>query len=218
MGDHQIQAANGKEWKRNRDILSSLIAITLYLARQGLPFRGNETFSSQNRGHFLELVEVFSKYDCVLKLHFDSIKEQQKAGKRPLVSLLFNRSQNIIKALATSVRRVIHINPREWNIFHFDRWNHRCVTHWTGFICNQVHTQHGNQRMLPSGVKCAVNNWRGSWKGSNGPSGRNWPEDWYQGSRLWWGCKHEWMLSGNSVNNPKKKSKGLVCTLSGTLS
>jgi hypothetical protein len=45
-------------------VLSRLIDITLYLARQGLSFRGDdESSSSQNRGNFLELVEVLSKKD-----------------------------------------------------------------------------------------------------------------------------------------------------------
>ncbi len=52
------------------------------------------------------MVDLFSNYDSVIKLHLDAIKEKQGPGKRPLVSLLSNRSQNdIIKALAISVRQ-----------------------------------------------------------------------------------------------------------------
>lgn len=119
VADQVSQAAKDKERERNKEILSHLIDITLYLARQGMPFRGDdETLSSQNQGNFLELVELFSKYDRVIKLHLDAIKEQQGPGKRPLISLLSNRSQNdIIKALATSVRRVIQAEMQECETF-----------------------------------------------------------------------------------------------------
>lgn len=101
------------------EVLSRLIAITLFLARQGMSFRGDdETSSSQNRGNFLELVELFSKYDSVIKLHLDAVKENQRTQKRPLVSLLSNRTQNdLIKALAISVKRVIREEIQESKIF-----------------------------------------------------------------------------------------------------
>lgn len=77
VGDLESQAAKEREKERNREILSHLTAITLYLTRQGMSFRGDdETSSSQNRGNFLELVELFSKYDSVIKLHLDAIKEK----------------------------------------------------------------------------------------------------------------------------------------------
>ncbi len=109
VGELESQAAKDKERERNREVLSRLIAITLFLARQGMSFRGDdETSSSQNQGNFLELVELFSKYDSVIKLHLDAVKERQGTQKRPLVSLLSNRTQNdLIKALAISVKRVI---------------------------------------------------------------------------------------------------------------
>ncbi len=42
MGDCESQAAKDKDREKNREILSHLIAITLYLARQGMPFRGDD--------------------------------------------------------------------------------------------------------------------------------------------------------------------------------
>ncbi|XP_066962146.1 zinc finger MYM-type protein 1-like [Macrobrachium rosenbergii] len=106
--NREVQAARDKEKQRNREILDRLISITLYLARQGLPFRGDgEISTSENRGNFLELVEMFSKYDSVVQLHLDVIKEKQDILKRPQVSLLSNRTQNdLIKALAISVFNV----------------------------------------------------------------------------------------------------------------
>jgi len=54
VGDLESQAAKDKERERNREVLSRLIAITLFLARQGMSFRGDdETSSSQNRREYL---------------------------------------------------------------------------------------------------------------------------------------------------------------------
>lgn len=67
VGELESQAAKDKERERNSEVLSRLIAITLFLARQGMSFRGDdETSSSQNHGNFLGLVELFSKYDAMM--------------------------------------------------------------------------------------------------------------------------------------------------------
>ncbi|GLV37541.1 hypothetical protein CBL_20353 [Carabus blaptoides fortunei] len=56
------------ENKRWRDILHKLLDITLYLAKQNLAFRGhNEDESASNKGNYLEMVEMLSKYTPVLK-------------------------------------------------------------------------------------------------------------------------------------------------------
>lgn len=53
-----------EEVVRNRDYLVKLIDIMLCLVRQGLPLRGHrENALSKNRGNFLEISEVFAKYD-----------------------------------------------------------------------------------------------------------------------------------------------------------
>lgn len=152
VADQVSQAAKDKERERNREILSRFIDITLYLARQGMPFRGDdETLSSQNRGNFLELVELFSKYDSVIKLHIDAIKERQGPGKRPLVSLLSNRSQNdIIKALATSVRRVIQAEIQECETFcvMMDETTDVSHTEQVSFVVRYVHNMEIKERFL----------------------------------------------------------------------
>ncbi len=82
VGELESQAAKDKERERNREVLSRLIAIIFFfiLARLGMSFRGDdETSSSQNQGNFLELVELFSKYDSVIKLHLDAVKEKHLA-------------------------------------------------------------------------------------------------------------------------------------------
>ena len=95
--------ARERERQTNREILTRLVDLTVYLARQGLAFRGdNESHSSNNRGNFLELVNLFSRYDSVLKMHTENIAKVKVTKKRPQVSLLSNRSQNdLIAALGT---------------------------------------------------------------------------------------------------------------------
>ncbi len=70
-----------------------------------MPFRScDESLSSSNRGNFLELEEMLSKYYSVLKFNLDAIKKQ--ASHKKQVSLLSYRTQNdLIKALAAYVNR-----------------------------------------------------------------------------------------------------------------
>lgn len=133
------------------EVLSRLIAITLFLARQGMSFRGDdETSSSQNRGNFLELVELFSKYDSVIKLHLDAVKENQRTQKK-LVSLLSNRTQNdLIKALAISVKRVIREEIQESKIFSIllDETTDVSHTEQVSFVVRYVHNMKIKERFI----------------------------------------------------------------------
>ncbi|KAK0134978.1 Zinc finger MYM-type protein 1 [Merluccius polli] len=109
VSDIQGKAMREREKQRNREILTRLIDIILYLARQGKALIGDdESSASSNQGNFLELVKMFSQYDSVLKLHLDSVKEKKVCKKKSWVSLLSNRTQNdLIKALATFTRTEI---------------------------------------------------------------------------------------------------------------
>ncbi|XP_063302374.1 zinc finger MYM-type protein 1-like [Pelobates fuscus] len=81
--DHVHQTTVGREKRKWRDILHRLLDVTLFLAHQNLPFRGHrETMSSANKGNFLELVELLSNYDPILKEHFMRLKHAVASGKR----------------------------------------------------------------------------------------------------------------------------------------
>ena len=155
MGDLESQAAKDKEREKNREIMSRLIAITVFLARQGGYLRGDdETMSRPKSG---ELVELFSKYDCVIKLHIDAIKDKMGSQKRPLVSLLSNRTQNdLIKALAISVRRVIQTEIQYSNIFSILMGETTDVSHTeqTSFVVRYVH----NMKIKSASFRCAMCN------------------------------------------------------------
>ena len=66
-----------RQIEHNRDVLKRLLDITLFIARQNLPFWGHrETkhsclgkVESTNDGNFLEIVKLLSKYDAVLAKH-----------------------------------------------------------------------------------------------------------------------------------------------------
>ncbi|GAA6106326.1 collagen alpha-5(VI) chain-like isoform X1 [Tachysurus ichikawai] len=96
---------NKKERQKNREILFRLIDITVYLARQGLAFRGHdESSTSSNRGNFLELVHLLAEYDSVLRMHLEHIQITQFQKKKAQVTLLSNRTQNdLIRSLGTQV-------------------------------------------------------------------------------------------------------------------
>ncbi|CAH2296492.1 zinc finger MYM-type 1-like [Pelobates cultripes] len=81
--DHVHQTTVDGEKRKWRDILHRLLDVTLFLAHQNLPFRGHrETMSSANKGNFLELVELLSNYDPILKEHFMRLKHAVASGKR----------------------------------------------------------------------------------------------------------------------------------------
>ncbi len=115
----ECELQNEKERQKNREILFRLIDITVYLARQGLAFRGHdESSTSSNRGNFLELVHLLAEYDSVLRMHLECIQITQSQKKKPQVTLLSNRTQNdLIRSLGTQVRNVILKEIKEAKIF-----------------------------------------------------------------------------------------------------
>jgi hypothetical protein len=56
----------------NRSVLKRLIYLSLFLSTNGLPFRGHRediNQDTQNKGLFIEIVKLVSKYDAVLAKH-----------------------------------------------------------------------------------------------------------------------------------------------------
>ncbi|XP_077341212.1 zinc finger MYM-type protein 1-like [Lithobates pipiens] len=106
--DHVHQTTVDNEKKKWRDILHRLLDITLFLAHQNLPFRGHrEIMSSVNKGNFLELAELLSNYDPVLKEHFIRLKRSTESGKR-MTSYFSPKIQNeFICLLGNQVKKKI---------------------------------------------------------------------------------------------------------------
>lgn len=97
-----------KERKKWRDILHRLLDVSLFLAQQNLPFRGHrEDSSSENRGNFLELVDLLSHYDPVLKEHNVHLQQSLEAG-RISVSYLSPQVQNeFISLIGNEIKKEI---------------------------------------------------------------------------------------------------------------
>nr|XP_047123047.1 LOW QUALITY PROTEIN: zinc finger MYM-type protein 1-like [Hydra vulgaris] len=99
--DAEIISFTENEKKKWRNILSRLLDVTLFLAKQNLPFRGHqEDESSLNKGNLLELVDLLSMYDPILKEQLIKLRESYSK-----VSYLSPKIQNeFISFLASHVK------------------------------------------------------------------------------------------------------------------
>ncbi|XP_073491308.1 uncharacterized protein [Aquarana catesbeiana] len=106
------------EKKKWRDILHRLLDITLFLAKQNLAFRGHkEDECSFNKGNFLEMVEMLSKYDSVLKEHLIRLK-QSTCKLKVSVSYLSPQTQNeFISVLANHMKEKIVMDIKSAKYF-----------------------------------------------------------------------------------------------------
>lgn len=105
--DKAAQEAIRNEEKKWRDLLSRLLDIIRFLAKQNLALRGHREYdddSGGNRGNFLELVQLLGKYDPVLREHLTKVK----LGKKNAISYTSPLLQNeFINLLGDQVRKKI---------------------------------------------------------------------------------------------------------------
>uniref|UniRef100_H2ZXN3 TTF-type domain-containing protein n=1 Tax=Latimeria chalumnae TaxID=7897 RepID=H2ZXN3_LATCH len=91
--------------QENREYARKITDLLLYLSRQGLALRGSdETETSENRGHFLELCSLFAKYDEQFeqKLHRTFNLTSHKIQNE----LLYIAADLVLKHIAEEVRNV----------------------------------------------------------------------------------------------------------------
>lgn len=101
----QERSAYNERVSHNRNILKRLIDVVCYLGKQGLAFRGNdESISSGNRGNYIELCNLISKFDNTLAHHLHSndlfkglSHEIQNDLITSVTSVLTNRIENEIQ-------------------------------------------------------------------------------------------------------------------------
>ena len=85
----QQRSQHNAEVKRNRDFLEHHIRATVFLATQGLGFRGHdETKDSHNRGNFVKLLETIQHY----------------SGNRRLAECLFEEDRPVFSGLSSSIQ------------------------------------------------------------------------------------------------------------------
>lgn len=118
--EQEVVESQVKKWK---EILSRLLAIIRFLAKQNLALRGhregmnyerNETEATENRGNFLELVDLLAKYDPVLREHLLRIQ----LGNKFATSYLSPTIQNeFIEILGENVRSKVIKQVKEAKYF-----------------------------------------------------------------------------------------------------
>lgn len=102
-----LEEKQKQENATNREVVRILIDISLFLAQGSLAFRGHrETWSgANNKGNFLNLVSMLSKYSPYLAAYIAKI---QSSGKRPEFSFITPFRQNqLIEILALQIITVI---------------------------------------------------------------------------------------------------------------
>lgn len=145
--DAESVAVMDKEKKKWRDILHRLLDITMFLAKQNLAFRGHkEDESSLNKGNFLEMVEMLSKYDTVLKEHLMRLK-QTTCTVKASVSYLSPETQNeFINVLANHVKEILvnDIKAARYFGFMFDSTPDMSHTDQMSEVIRYVKIYNGN--------------------------------------------------------------------------
>ena len=94
--DASLQKELETETAKWRQILRCILHVTLFLAERNLPFRGhNSKIGDQGNGLFLGELELLSRYNPVLKLHLNEVKQSQdKSQTRMQAHYLSWGSQN----------------------------------------------------------------------------------------------------------------------------
>jgi hypothetical protein len=68
----KIVTQHATEIVERKQYLTKLIELIMCLARQGMPLRGHrEDILSRNKGNFLELCDLFAKYDATFKIYLE---------------------------------------------------------------------------------------------------------------------------------------------------
>ena len=98
--------------EKNRKVVKRLMDITLYLAKQGIPFRGHREYAglgapSVNEGNFLELLKLMARYDSILENHLNEKKKgkyiSHQAQDEMIACLAKETLQMIVKEIKDAV-------------------------------------------------------------------------------------------------------------------
>lgn len=113
--DLKMVHGTNKQVVKNREIVKVVIDALLYTARQNIALRGhNEHKLSNNRGNFLELINLMGKYHPVLNLHLQKINNVSKNR----ISFLSNISQNkLLDIMKEYVRSIILEEVKQSQMF-----------------------------------------------------------------------------------------------------
>ncbi|XP_004208682.2 zinc finger MYM-type protein 1 [Hydra vulgaris] len=99
-----------RQVETNREVFKRMIDVTLFLAKQGLSFRGHREHqhckmgskgTANNAGNFLELLTLLSKYDLTLDNHL-------RYEKRNQLHLSHDVQNDLIQSLASEISSTIN--------------------------------------------------------------------------------------------------------------
>ena len=94
----KLSTAHQEKVNENRTYLARLVQILLFFARQGIALRGdNESSASLNKGNFLELIDLMSNVDPVLKKQIDSMPANARYFSPKIQNSLINISAKRVK-------------------------------------------------------------------------------------------------------------------------
>jgi len=100
----------------NRQIVSELISIVIFLAQHNLGFRGhNEKWSNDlSKGNFKDLVLLMSKHSGSLAEH---VTKLQSKGKKELSFVSWERQNQLIDSIAQDIATQIQTNVKQSKFF-----------------------------------------------------------------------------------------------------
>jgi len=100
----------------NKEVVKDLIDITIFLASNGLAFRGlGEGWKDRNKGNFLSLVDLFLKRSLCMAAYTSKL---QNLSKKSHVSFISKFRQNqLIDSVAESILTVIQTDVKYARFF-----------------------------------------------------------------------------------------------------
>lgn len=98
----QVSESHKTQIVEKKEYVKKIIDILLYLARQGLALRGHdESINSENKGNFLELCDLFSKYNPSFKSKYE--KYFNLTGSNTQNELIHIISEEVLRQIVQEV-------------------------------------------------------------------------------------------------------------------
>lgn len=127
----------------NRQIVSELISIVIFLAQHNLGFRGhNEKWSNElSKGNFKDLVLLMSKHSGSLAEH---VTKLQSKGKKELSFVSWERQNQSIDSIAQDIASQIQTNVKQSKLFSiaidstFDTSRKEQVSFIIRYVCHNT--------------------------------------------------------------------------------
>lgn len=148
----QIYEHKRKQIAENREIVNTLIEITLFLGKHSLPFRGHrENWEDRLRGNFKDLTLLISKFSPSLAIYVDRLKSR---GRSEINFLSWQRQNQLIHSVATCLRTTIQNEIKKSKYFSvsidttFDASRREQLAFIIRYVCCNGHVPVIRERLL----------------------------------------------------------------------